>query len=540
MKALYVNFINNKNLQGASTITQQYAKNLFLDFDKNWSRKIKEAWLTIRLEVQYSKEEILEGYLNTINYGGIFGIENASKYYFNKSSSELSIAEASILAGIPKSPSYYSPINNEENAKERQKTVLNAMLNNKFINKEEYEEALATSLTYIGNTNKNNSKTLMYYQDAVLQELNEIKQIPKSFLTTGGLKIYTNLDLNAQNALEKGIYNYYNSNDEIQVAGIMIDPNTGGVIALTGGMDYQKSQYNRAIQSKRAIGSTIKPFLYYAALENGFTPSTTFTSEKTTFVFSDGELYSPTNYGDKYPNKEISLVSAIAYSDNIYAVKTHLFLGENVLVDTLKKVGIKEELLAVPSLALGSMGISLIDLMTGYNTLASGGYKLKTHFITKIEDVNGNILYEHQSIKEPTLNSSLVYILNEMLTATSNSSFIDYAYPTCYTISSKLKEKYSIKSGTTQYDNLVIGYNKNILLGLWSGYDDNRLVTSDNSYKLKNSWADTLLNYELNGDNWYDMPNNVIGTIIDTATGKIATEESKKKAIMYYIKGTEP
>ncbi len=541
MKAMYVNLVNGETLEGASTITQQYAKNLFLDFDKNWERKLEEAWLTIRLEVQYSKEEILEGYLNTINYGGVFGIENASKYYFGKSASDLTIAEASILAGIPKSPTYYSPIKNEENAKKRQKTILNAMLKNKYINEEEYNEALNTTLTYIGNSNQLASKTLMYYQSAVMEELNGIKQIPNSFLKTGGLKIYTNLDINAQIALETSVLKQYNETSEIQVAGIITDPKSGAVIALTGGKNFKESQFNRATQAKRSIGSTIKPFLYYAALENGFTPSTTFTSEKTTFTFSDGELYSPTNYGDKYPDKDISMVSAIAFSDNIYAVKTHLFLGEETLVQTAKKVGITQSLDPIPSLALGSMEMSLLDLVTGYNTLASGGFKSKTHFISRVEDINGKVLYEYEPVKEVSLNSSLVYILNEMLTSTSNSSFIDYAYPTCYAIASKLNDKYAIKSGTTEFDNLVIGYNNNILIGLWSGYDDNTPVSSDNSYKLKTAWADITSLYKMDTENsWYDLPNNVVGVIIDTSTGLLADKSSKRKAIMYYLKGTEP
>ena len=540
LKALYNNIINKKTLEGASTITQQYAKILYLDFDKTFKRKINEAWLTIRLEVQYTKDEILEGYLNTINYGGVFGIGNASMYYFGKSPKDLTLEEASMLAGIPKSPSNYSPILDIESAKKRQKTVLKAMLDNKFITKDEYTKALDTNLTYIGSLNTNESKTIMYYTQAVMEELKTITQIPSSLLKTGGLKIYTNLDLEAQMALENGLSKYY-KDDSPQVAGIMINPNNGNVIALVGGKDYKKSEFNRAINSKRAVGSTIKPFLYYSALENGFTPSTNFKSEETTFTFSDGELYSPTNFSELYPNKEISLVSAISYSDNIYAVKTHLFLGEDNLVNIADRVGIKENLKPIPSLALGSIGISLLDLLRGYTTLASLGYKKDLHFINKIEDSNGNIFYEAKEKNDLVLNPSLVYILNEMLTSTYNSSFIDYTYPTCYPIASKLTKKYSIKSGSTDYDNLVIGYNNNILLGMWSGYDDNKLIPSNNSYNLKQAWADTILEYNKNYEKeWYDMPNNVVGVIINPLDGSLATNESKKKTIMYYIKGTEP
>ena len=540
LKALYKNVTSNKTLEGASTITQQYAKNLYLNFDKTLKRKINEAWLTVRLEVQYSKDEILEGYLNTINYGGIFGIENASEYYFGKSSKELNLAESSMLAGIPKSPNNYSPTINIENAKKRQKTVLQAMLNNNYITKEQYDDAINTNLKYIGSLDNNSSNTIMYYQQAVINELESIKEIPDSFLATGGLKIYTNLDMNAQNTLENSINKYYKE-DSPQIAGIMVNPNNSSIIALIGGKNYKESQFNRAINSKRAVGSTIKPFLYYSALENGFTPSTTFTSEKTTFTFSDGELYSPNNFNDKYPNKSISLVSAIAYSDNVYAVKTHLFLGEKNLVDIASRVGIKEKLDPIPSLALGSIGMSLKDLINGYATLASGGLKEDLHLINKVEDINGKVLYQVREKKELVLNPSLVYILNEMLTSTYNTAFVDYSYPTCYPIASKLTKKYAIKSGTTDVDNLVIGYDNNILLGLWSGYDNNESVPADNSYNLKQVWADTISNYDIeNKKEWYDIPNNVIGVIINPIDGTLANNKSKKKTIMYYINGTEP
>ena len=203
-KAMATNIKSGKNLQGASTITQQYSKNLFLDFDKTWERKIKEAWITVRLETHYKKDEILAGYLNTINYGGVFGIENASRYYFNKSSKNLSLAEASMLSGIPKNPSKYSPLINEGEAKKRQKIILNLMVKNNFITEAQANEAYTTELVYQMEKD-DEMKMIMYYQDAVLSELKSIKSIPSSFLDTGGLKIYTNLDVKAQNILESSI-----------------------------------------------------------------------------------------------------------------------------------------------------------------------------------------------------------------------------------------------------------------------------------------------------------------------------------------------
>lgn len=539
IKSLYINFKNKKTLQGASTITQQFAKNLFLEFDKTWKRKIKEAWLTIRIESQYSKNDILEGYLNSINYGGIYGIENASYYYFNKSAKDLDLAEASILAGIPKSPNNYSPITNYEKSKERQYTVLQSMVNNNYITKEEMNNAYNEELKFYGYIDNNNLATLRYFSDAVIDELETLK-LPSSFLDTGNIKIYTTLDMNSQTILDNSIKKNI-TNEDIQIASIMVNPNNGEILAIAGGKDYSKSQYNRALYSKRQVGSTLKPFLYYSALENGFTESTTFSSEETTFVFSNDQTYSPSNYNDKYGNKNITMATAIAYSENVYAVKTHLFLGEDTLVETLKRVGITSKLEAIPSLALGSKEIKLIEMVSAYSTLASLGYKTKPHFIKKIEDSNGNILYEYNQSKEQVLNSSIAFITNELLTSTYNYNFIDYNYPTCYDIASKLTKKYSIKTGTTDYDHLIFGYNSDIVVGIWSGYDDNRISENYNGKAIKNMWVDIVENYEKDKETeWYKMPNNVVGVLVNPITGEVADEQTKKATMFYYIKGTEP
>ena len=542
LKAMYNNILSGSTKEGASTISQQYAKNLFLDFDKTWKRKLDEAWLTVRLESHYSKKKILEGYLNTINYGGIFGIENASRYYFNKSAKDLNLAEASILAGIPKDPTYYSPISNENNAKKRQELILQAMTKQKYITENESKIAYNQNLTYHAKKDDNDLKMLMYYQDAVIKELKTIKTIPSSFLKTGGLKIYTNLNLNIQKEMEKNIDKYLDYNKELQIASVIINPKNGKILALSGGRDYSKSQFNRVTDAKRQVGSTMKPFLYYAALENGFTPSTTFTSEKTTFTFANDKTYSPENYGKNYPNKPISMATALAYSDNIYAVKTHIFLGENTLVETAKRVGIKTKLRSLPSIALGTESINILEMMEGYMTLANEGYKINPYLISKITDSENNILYEHKSDKENVLNKSIVYILNEMLTSSYAKEFIDYNYPTCINIAPKITKKYAIKTGTTNTDHLIFGYNKDILMGLWAGYDDNSNSEVKDGNSIKNIWVDTVEAYlkKKDGNSWYTIPQNVVGVFVNPISGKIANDNDAKKRMLYYIRGTEP
>ena len=539
-KAIINNIATKSKSEGASTITQQYARNLFLNFDKTWKRKIDEAVLAFELESHYSKDDILEGYLNTINYGGVFGIENASKYYFNKSSSDLSLAEASMLAGIPQSPNNNSPFKNEENAKKRQYVVLLCMRNNGIISKEEMDRAYNEELVYNEGQKKDEIRSLLYFRDAVISELKTISQIPDSLIETGGLRIFTTLDIEAQRDLEES-FNKNLVDTELEASGIMINPLNGDILALIGGKDYNVSQFNRAINSKRQVGSTMKPFLYYAALESGFTSSSTFTSEPTTFTFSLNKTYSPKNFNDTYANGPITMGAAISYSDNIYAVKTHLFLGEETLINMANRVGISSTMEAVPSLALGTEEISLIDMVSAYSTFANGGYRVGRHFINRIEDSKGNILYEYKEDKVLNLNPSLVFILNEMLTYTYDKDFIDYNYPTLISLLPEITNRYSIKTGTTDTDMWIIGYNKNAVLGIWTGYDDNRNLEKGSSIYHKNIWINTMEKYLKDKDNsWYEIPENVVGVLVNPINGVVADSDSSKSKLFYYLKGTEP
>lgn len=542
LKASYINITSGKTMQGASTITQQYAKNLFLDFDKTWKRKWDEMWYTMKIEANYSKDEILEGYLNTINYGhGMYGIENASKFYFNKSAKDLDLAEASILTGIPKSPANYSPIINFDLAKERQLSILELLVKNNVISDEEKNKAYNEELKFSGADEAEELTSVMYYQDAVLEELKNIDSIPLSYSDSKGLKIYTNLDLNAQRILEKNVKESIPDTSEIEASAVMMNPNNGAIIALIGGKNYNKSSYNRVISSKRQVGSTMKPYLYYAALENGFTSSSAFTSEKTTFTFSNQEPYSPSNYNNVYGNKPISMGTAIAYSENIYAVKTHLFLGEEALINIARRVGITSKLESVPSLPLGTNEISIVEMASGYSAFANLGYKVKGHLIEKVVDASGKVLYKADNKKELVLNSSLVFILNNLLTATYDKDYIDYNYPTAINLASKLTHKYGLKSGTTNTDTWYIGFNNDVVTAVWAGYDDNRNIDKSDYKYVRDIWYKSIETYELGKeDTWYEMPDNISAVLVDPISGKPATDSSPKKKMMYFVKGTEP
>jgi len=439
------------------------------------------------------------------------------------------------------SQSNYSPLINENIAKKRQKAILDLMVKNNYISDEEATSAYNTQLSYYGKKEDENSTTLMYYQDAVLSELKTIKSIPSSYTDTKGLKIYTNLDIEAQTELEKNINEQLVEDKELQVSAVMMDPNTGRIIALIGGRDYNSSQFNRATKARRQVGSTMKPYLYYAALESGFTTSSSFTSEQTTFTFSERDDYSPKNYNDKYANKAISMATAVSYSDNIYAVKTNLFLGSDAMINVAKRVGITAKLEDVPSLPLGTNEISIIEMTAGYASFANLGYKITPHLIERVEDSNGKVLYKASNNKVLVLNSSITYILNNMLTATYDPDYVDYNYPTAIGLASKLKHTYSLKSGTTDTDEWYIGYNKDIVTSVWLGYDNNNSLTAAAPRYAQNIWYQSIEAYEEGKeDNWYTKPDNISAVLVDPISGKVVDENAPKKKLMYFIKGTEP
>ena len=542
--AMYNNILTKSTSQGASTITQQYAKNMFLNFDKTWKRKWDEAWYTLRIEANYSKKEILEGYLNTINYGhGQYGIKAASKYYFNKDCKDLTLGEATILASIPKSPSNYSPINNIDATKKRQLFILNTMKDNNIISRKEMDKAINEKIIISSNEERDNLSSINYYVDAVIKELKDIPNIPDNYSNLGGLKIYTDFDIDAQTNLENNIKEAFPDDSKLQTASIIMNPENGSIIALVGGRDYNNSSYNRVTDSKRQVGSTMKPYLYYAALENGFTASTAFISERTSFSIDHGKVYSPQNYNNIYGDKAISMATAIAYSDNIYAVKTHLFLGEDTLINIARRVGIDEKLDKVPSLPLGTNEINIKSMASGYSSFANSGYKVDAHLINKVEDGNGKLLYKKNKEKELVLNPSLVFILNNILTATYDPLYIDYNYPTAISLNGKLNHTYALKSGTTNGDNWNIGYNKKVLCAVWVGYDNNEELTKNDYKYAQKIWYNTVENYEKdmnNEDVWYEKPNNVVGMFVEPISGKPDVDSSKNKKLVYYLKGTEP
>lgn len=544
--AMLANIKSMGKVQGASTITQQYARNLFLTLEKTWTRKLLEAFYTIRLEFNYNKNDILEGYLNTISYGhGAYGIEAASQFYFGKSANELSLAESAMLAGIPKGPGIYSPLVSPKKAKERQHLILTAMEKTGKISAAEKETAKREKLHFIGKHPHHKTDFAPYFYDVVKKELSSKAGLDDRIVELGGLKVFTTLDVHYQKIAEEIVQKTISGQSDIQVGFAAMEPDTGYVKALVGGRDYNESPFNRAVQAVRQPGSTIKPILYYAALERGFTPSTMLRSEPTTFRL-DGmhQEYTPHNFNNQYANEEVTMAQALAVSDNVYAVKTHLFLGQEALIETAKKMGIQSELKKVPSLALGASGVKVIELLNAYSMIANGGTEVEPVFITRVEDYRGKVIYEAPVLKEKVLKPELTFVLSHMMTGMFDPKLSGYASVTGASVVNQISREYAGKSGSTNSDSWMAGFTPKLASVVWTGYDQGKEMTStaDKLY-AKNIWIrfmEEALEGQDEKDHAFLPPANAVAVPIDPTSGKVATTSCPVFRNTYFVKGTEP
>ena len=532
--ALFKNLSKQKIVEGGSTITQQYVRNLFLNSEQTIKRKIQEIMISIKFESIYEKNELLEGYLNSIYFDhGIYGVADASIYYFNKEPKDLTLLESVTLASIPKGPTIYSPIKNPENNKRRRTIILNELFNDNLITQEQRDQALNDELILIGNNPNNNDDNAPYFQDAVIKELDNIP-IVKDYAYKG-IKVYTTLDSDLTKEITKSIDKRIDS-ETLEVAVYVIEPKSGEVLSIIGGKNYIESSYNRAIYSQRQPASTIKPFLYLTALENGFTPVTTFESSPTTFYYNN-KAYAPTNYHSIYANQDITMVYALATSDNIYAMKTHLFLGPDKLSTKLKEFGFSGEIPQdLPSLALGTKEVSPQELCEGYSILANQGIKVTPTLIKKITTFDGEVIYEAKQKETKLGDKSNVYILNEAMTSIFDNNMTYNIRPTGVSINSLLKHTFSAKSGSTKTDNWMAGYNPDICAVVWTGFDDSSEITKSSDLKsAKFIWADTVEAYYINKKStWYETPDDVVGVELNPMSGFYPTFEQYYKTI--YLK----
>lgn len=514
-RAIYSN-LTTSSTQGASTITQQYARNLFLTNEVTWKRKAEEAFYTMQIETHCNKNEILEGYINSLYFGhGVYGIENAARYFFNTTAKDLTLAQGSMLAGVINGPNIYSPFIDYNRAKERQNLVLNALYTQEKIDQTKYEQEINNQIVLSQNPTANKNSTLMYYKDAVIEELQQLGFYSNQYINNG-LKIYTTLNTQSQNTLNDSIQKNMTV-DNLQCASILIEPYTFKIKALAGGKNYEKSQFNRALHASRQVASTIKPLLYYCALISGFDATTSFISEHTVFKLANGQEYAPTNFGNLYAKSQIPLTLAISVSDNVYAIKTHLFLGEQTLSNQLKEFGYTN-IFPDASLALGTFTGSVYDIAQIYATFASKGLYTQPYCIEKIEDQQGNLLYQYNKRPTQLLDETTCLILSQLLTSTFDSNCISYTSPTM--LKYKRTTVFASKSGTSDYDSLVAGYNPRIVVASWVGYDNNLPLDNYNERKLaKDIWYDVTQLY-LNTP-WYSPNNMIEEKTINPVTGDL-------------------
>lgn len=523
-KAFFNNLIHQEITQGGSTITQQYAKNLYLSNEQTLQRKISEVFYALRMEMQYDKEEILEGYLNTLYYGhGVYGIANASQFFFSKDLSDLDDCELAVLIGIPNGPSIYSPLISIEQATERKNLILDILYEEELLSKQAHREAKKEAIELHINQINETKGSEQYYIDAVIASLKE-----QNISLDQPLYVYTNYDPQAQKALSDAIEAHVDTKEQLEVSAVVMEPFTFKVKAIAGGKDYTLSSYNRALYAKRQVASTIKPLLYYTALQQGFTPSTTFTSQPTTFQIDEKTTYAPTNFKDIYAYRDISMIQAIAVSDNIYAEKTHLFLGMDTLKEALLSFGI-EDVEENPSMALGTTQMSILELAKIYTAFASEGLYEEPSFIDHITDGNGKIIYEKEIACKRLLLRDETLILNQLLTATYDPKNIGHNVPTL--LDAVPNVKVAGKSGTSDYDALAAGFNPDYCVAVWSGNDDHSELDEAYFKTPKLIWRDTFnALYPEGGGSWYKRSDAIIEKRVDPISGK----ESSSGSVYWY------
>ncbi len=483
IRATLVNVLKGRLLQGGSTITQQLAKNLFLTRERTLARKVKEALLAVQIERRYTKEEILKMYFNQIYFGnGAWGVEAASRTYFGKHVEELDLSESAILAGIPRSPNSYNPINDPVKAKLRRDTALKSMLDAGYLDQAAYEEALkAPIVVYPGDP-----VVAAYFVEEVRQQLE--KTYGTNAVYKGGLSVNTTLDLRLQDYAQRAVENGAKQAEAkalpyleheftlkekplLQLAFIAIDPRTGAVRAMVGGRDFKKYQFNRATQARRQPGSAFKPFIYAAAIDSGFTAADTILDAPTSYATEDGKVWKPENFDQEFKGAT-TLRNGLSYSRNVVTVKLLEKIGTYNAVNYAHKMGIKGKLTRDLTLALGTSEVTLMELVGGFCALANLGVRVDPWLVMSVRDSEGKLLEEAVPHAQEALPATTAYIVTQML-----RGVLDYGTATNVRDLGFTRIA-AAKTGTTSdfSDAWFVGYTPELVAGCWFGYDQRRRI----------------------------------------------------------------
>ena len=458
-RAAWVNMQAGRVVQGGSTITQQLAKNLFLKPERTYGRKIQEALLAVYLEMSFSKDEILALYLNRVYFGaGAYGVDAAARRYFNKPAARLTLVESAILAGLLKAPTRYSPVNGIELAQARANVVLQAMVDVGFIDEATRDEAmrtrpkLATGSPVQGN---------QYFADWVMEQLPDLVGRPDTDIV-----VETTLDLGLQRAAEDAVVKALREKGSPNAQGALVAMSPAGAVkAMVGGRSYGLSEFNRATQAKRQPGSAFKPFVYLTAIEAGRSPSSRMTDAEVTY-----RGWTPANYSGKYDG-DMTLSDALARSVNTIAVKLCLELGPESVAQTARRMGIVSDLAAVPSLALGTSEVSLLELVSAYAPFPAEGRGAIPHGISRVTAIDGEVLYERSG-------SGLGSVISAEAAGAMNRMLMKAVQTGTGKAASLGDRPTARKTGTSQdfKDAWFVGYTRQLVAGVWVGNDANQTL----------------------------------------------------------------
>lgn len=522
MRAILVNFRTGSIAEGGSTLTQQLTKNMFLTQERTFTRKIKEALLAIVIERKFSKQEILQAYLNQVYFGeGAYGVEAAAQAYFGKHASQLNLSESAMLAGLPRGPNIYSPYSDLKAALERRDVVLNGMVKEGVISAQQADSARREPIVLSGKRKR--AVQASYFLDYVANEL--VGKYGANRVYKGGLKVYTTLDIKTQQAAEAALGQY-------QGAIIAIDPRTGYIKGMVGGRNYEESQLNRAIAEVRQPGSAFKPFVYAAGLNQGLTANSIIIDEPLTVAG-----YSPLNYDKKYRGP-VTLKKALRWSVNVAAVKMGQQVGIDQVLNLAQSMGIttlvpQDDNLAT---ALGGLtnGVNLLELTTAYTAFANGGILSRPIAITKVLDENDQLLEEGRITQQSVLRPEVAYILTDMM-----KGVIENGTGTAASIGREAAGK----TGTTDnYETAwFLGYTPELLIGIYVGNDDRKPVGISGS-EVAAFWG-VMMNKITLGTNptEFVVPPNVIkGIPICADSGKRSTGSCLDLEYSAFVRGTEP
>jgi penicillin-binding protein 1A len=483
-----------RRAQGGSTITQQLARNLFLTNERSMSRKLKEVILAFRIEQQYSKDQILEMYFNQVYFGeGAYGVDAAARVYFDKPLERLALPECALIAGLTQNPMALDPRRHPQAALRRRSVVLHAMLENHKLTEDQYRKAIATPLGVTAS--RPSSNRAPYFMEMIRQHLDE--KYGSNLIYEGGLRIYTTLDVDLQKAAETALENQLarleieqkykvtramvnagaprgekSRTGYIQGAFVALDPATGAIRALVGGRDFTQSNFNRATQAQRQPGSAFKPFVYTAAIDNGYRPTDPIVDAPLSYSTAQG-TWAPQNYDDKFRG-QITLRYALAHSVNIPAIKLTERLTPAKVAEYAHRMGIRGEIPNNLTIALGTSEVSLLDLAAAYTTFPNQGVRAEPLYILKVEDRNGRVLERSFPKVEDVLSQATATTMTSMLQSVVDEGTAASARRLGFT------RPAAGKTGTTNdySDAWFVGFTPNLLGACWVGFDQRQSLGS--------------------------------------------------------------